>query len=151
MIEAMSDKREEGVALVAVLWTLTLLSIIAAALSWESRSSARIARNMADNAAARVAADAGIQRAILDLVTVPDVKKFRTDGAVYVWMFANSTVQISLQDEASKIDLNKAPEAALAALFDSVGVDPVKAQSLADAIADFRDPDNFSRPRGAGP
>ncbi len=132
-----------------MLWTLTLLSIIALSLALDARSSARIAHNTADNATARAAADAGIQRAILDLITVPDVKKFRTDGAVYVWMFANSTVHISVQDEASKVDLNKAPEAALAALFDSVGVDPVKAQSLADAIADFRDPDNFSRPRGA--
>jgi general secretion pathway protein K len=37
----------------------------------------------------------------------------------------------------------------LAALFGSVGVDPGKAQSLAAAIADFRDADNLVRPRGA--
>jgi len=58
-------------------------------------------------------------------------------------------VYISVRDEASKIDLNKAPEALLAALFASVGVDPGNAQSLADAIADFRDPDNLRRVRGA--
>src|SRR4029077_8905250 len=62
---------------------------------------------------------------------------------------ANSTVHISVQDEASKIDLNQAPEALLAVLFESVGIDPDKAQSLADAIADFRDADNLTRPRGA--
>ena len=145
----MRGQSEEGIALIAVLWTLMLLSVIAISLCLETRSSARIARNTADNAAAAAAADAGIQRAILDLVTVPDAKKFRTDGTVYKWRFANSAVHMSVQDEASKVDLNRAPEAAFAALFASVGVDPGKAQSLADAIADFRDPDNFSRPRGA--
>ena len=149
----MRGKSEEGIALIAVLWTLTLLSIIAAALSLETRSNTRIAHNMAEYAAARAAADAGIQRAILDLVASPgapkDTGKFRADGTVYAWPFAKSTVHISVQDERGKINLNEAPEALLAALFGSVGVDPGKAQSLADAVADFRDADDFLRARGA--
>jgi general secretion pathway protein K len=144
---------EKGIALIAVLWTLTLLSIIAASLSLETRTSARVARNTADNAAARAAADAGIQRAILDLVaqpgTHPNDEKFRADGTVYAWPFANSTVRISIRDEASKLDLNLAPEALLVRLFGSAGIDPGNAQSLADAIVDFRDPDNLRRPVGA--
>jgi general secretion pathway protein K len=151
--EAMSDRREEGIALIAVLWTLMLLSIIAAALSLETHSSTRIARNMAENAVARAAADAGIQRALLDLEASTGAPtaagRFRTDGTVYGWQFANCMVHISVKDEAFKIDLNKAPEALLAALFASVGVDPGKAQSLADAIADFRDADNLTHPQGA--
>jgi general secretion pathway protein K len=133
---------------------LTLLSIVAAALSLETHFSTRIARNTAENAAVRAAADAGIQRAILDLATSTGAPtdgpgKFRADGTVYTWQFAHSTVHISVRDEGSKIDLNQAPDALLAALFASVGVDPGKAQSLADAIADFRDDDNLPRPRGA--
>jgi general secretion pathway protein K len=142
----MRDRRKEGIALIAVLWMLILLSIIAAALSLEIRSSTRIARNMAENAAARAAADAGIQRAIMDLVSA---RKFRTDGTTYAWWFGNFTVQISVQDEVGKVNLNHAPEGLLAALFGSVGVDPDKAQSLADAIADFRDTDDLPRPHGA--
>lgn len=146
----MRDRSEEGVALIAVLWTLTLLAIIAAALSLETRSSTHIARNVVDHAAARAAADAGIQRAILDLEGAPtDPTSFRTDGTVYAWRFGNCAVRISVRDEASKIDLNKAPQELLAALFASVGVDKVKAQSLATAVADFRDPDDFPRPGGA--
>jgi general secretion pathway protein K len=142
----MRGKREEGIALIAVLWMLMLLSIIAAALSLEVHFSTRIARNMAENAAARAAADAGIQRAILDLISV---KKFRTDGTIYAWQFGNWTVHISVQDEVGKVNLNQAPEELLAALFGAVGVDSGKAQSLADAIVDFRDPDNLVRPHGA--
>jgi general secretion pathway protein K len=150
-LKAMRSKNEEGIALIAVLWTLALLSLIAASLSWETRTGARIARNVADNATARAAADAGIQRAILDLVAIPtaDAKKFRVDGSAYIWRFADSTVRISVKDELGKVNLNQAPEAILAALFGAVGVDPGRAQSLADAIADFRDPDDFKRTAGA--
>jgi general secretion pathway protein K len=149
----MRDRREEGIALIAVLWMLILLSIIAADLSLELHSSTRIARNMAENAAARAAADAGVQRAILDLVSSPnaltDTRKFRANGTVYAWQFANCSVRLSVQDERGKIDLNQAPEALLAALIESVGIDRGKAQALADAIADFRDADNLPRLSGA--
>ena len=148
----MRETREEGIALIAVLWTLVLLSIIAAALSLDTRTSTRVARNMVDSAAARAAADAGIQRAVLDLVSFPnanDTRKFRADGTNYAWRFAGCLVRLSVQDERSKIDLNQAPEALLAALIELNGVDRGKAQSLADAIADFRDADSLPRLGGA--
>jgi general secretion pathway protein K len=146
------DRREHGVALIAVLWVLTLLSIVVALLSLETRSDARVARNTVDNAAVRAAADAGVQRAILDLVSFPkatDTRQFRADGTVYSWRFARCLVRLSVQDERGKIDLNQAPEALLAGLIESVGVDRERAQALADAIADFRDADNLRRLNGA--
>ena len=76
-------------------------------------------------------------------------EKFHIDGTVYDWPFAESIVHISIRDEFSKVNLNAAPEVLLASLFSSVGVDPAKAQSLADAIADFRDADDLPRLRGA--
>jgi general secretion pathway protein K len=100
----MRASTEEGIALIAVLWMLILLSMIAAAISLETHSSSHVARNMVDNAAARLAADAGIQRAILDLTAVPegDSKKFVTNGTIYNWRFSNSVVRISAQKEQSK-------------------------------------------------
>ena len=145
----MSRRSEEGIALIAVLWALTLLSVIAAGLIVETRSGTRSARNMADNAVARAAADAGIQRAILDLHALGRNKKFRADGTVYGWRFADRNVRISVRDESGKVNLNRAPEELLAAVFGSVGVDPGRAQSLADAIADFRDADHFKHLNGA--
>jgi general secretion pathway protein K len=145
----MGRRSEEGIALIAVLWALTLLSLIAAALLVETRSSTRVARNMADNAAARAAADAGIQRAILGFNSPDADKEFRVDGTVYNWRFNSITVHISIQDESAKVDLNQATEVLLATLIETVGVEPEKARALAEAIADFRDADNFSRPSGA--
>jgi len=149
----MNDSGENGIALVAVLWLLILLAVVAAALSFETHSNVRVARNMSENASARMAADAGIQRAILDLqaaVRAPgDAGQLRVDGTVYTWRFAECTVRLSIQDQLGKVNLNQAPEALLAALITSTGVVPAKAQALADAIADFRDPDNLRRPHGA--
>src|SRR5262249_1943613 len=97
--EAMKDSGENGIALVAVLWLLILLAVVAAALSFETHSNARVARNMSENASARMAADAGIQRAILDLqaaVRAPgDAGQLRVDGTVYTWRFAECTVRLS--------------------------------------------------------
>ena len=143
---------EEGIALIAVLWMLVLLSLVAATLSVEIHDATHIARNMAGSAAARKAADAGVQRAILDLggsANIPTSAKLRTDGTTYTWQFGNYAVRISIQDEASKIDLNQAPVELLSALFELQGIERGKAQSLADAIADFRDPDNLRHAHGA--
>ena len=138
---------EKGIALIAVLWLLILLSLVAAVVSLETHSGTRLSRNMAESAAARAAADAGIQRAVLDLITFSG--KFRGDGSRYNWQFANFTVHISIQYEVGKVNLNRAPEALLTALFISAGVDRKTAQSLSDAVADFRDADNTPRVQGA--
>jgi general secretion pathway protein K len=148
----MRQSDEDGIALIAVLWLLVLLSLVAAALAAELSSSTRVARNMVDSAGARAAADAGIQRAIMDLTRAGGGgggTGIKPDGIVYAWKFAGCTVRISVRDEASKIDLNLASEPVLASLFRSVGVPSGKSQSLADAIADFRDPDNMKHAMGA--
>jgi general secretion pathway protein K len=106
-----------------------------------------------------VAADAGVQRAILDLstsrqnrsskVTETEDKKIPTDGTIYNWQFGNNTILISVQDERRKVNLNQAQRALLNALFGFAGVDRGTASALADAVADFRDGDNLERIQGA--
>jgi general secretion pathway protein K len=154
VVREFDEKGDEGIALIAVLWALVLLSIIAAALSLQTRSGTRIARNMTESAALRAAADAGIQRAILELSDARfsgalDTVKLRPDGTVYAWRFANRIVHYSIQGELGKVNLNQAPQALLVSLFGLAGVDPTRAQSLAGAVADFRDEDNLKRLNGA--
>ena len=127
--ERMTRRSDEGIALIAVLWVLILLSIIVASVSRETCRDVSVSRNMVDIAMARAAADAGIQRAILDLVSVPNPEMVSADGSIYAWRFANSTVHISIRNEWTKIDDDHAPEISL--------------RPLADAIADFRDRDNL--------
>jgi general secretion pathway protein K len=144
---------EGGIALVAVLWTLMLLSVITASLMYETQTTARAARNLVENAKARAAADAGVQRSILDLLNQLMMTGYKTafpsDGTEYMWRFADSAVRITVHDEASKVDLNRAPEDVIAAYFGSKGISVDRAKSLAAAIADFRDSDDFPRLGGA--
>ncbi len=131
-------------ALISVLWVLTLLALSAITFSWESRINLRAAHNLAESATASAAADAGVQRALMDLPASA------VGGQVqYRWRFGDSSVLISIKDEATKLDLNTASVSEIIDLLLSVGVEPRKATSLADAIADFADPDDFSRPTGA--
>jgi type II secretory pathway component PulK len=150
-LDKLANRRQgqQGIALIVVLWILALLSVVVVTLSLEARTDARIARNTVEKAIAMAAADAGIQRAILGLKQTIRNPNFDGRGFAYVWRFGECSVHIFVRDEASKIDLNKAPEPLLTALFMSTGVDGGRAQSLADAIADFRDADNFRRPGGA--
>jgi general secretion pathway protein K len=78
-----------------------------------------------------------------------DTVKLRPDGTVYAWRFANRIVHYSIQGELGKVNLNQAPQALLVSLFGLAGVDPTRAQSLAGAVADFRDEDNLKRLNGA--
>ena len=150
LVEILVDRgRAKGFALIAVLWLLALLSLIAASLAQQMKLDATVAQNILHRANTRIAAQAGVQRAILDLWTPPDAQKFRTDGTVYTWRFANSKVYVSIKDESTKLDLNQAPVEPLVALFQSLGLQPDEAESVAEAIADFRDPDDLMHPRGA--
>jgi general secretion pathway protein K len=169
---ALGNRR--GIALLAVLGALVLLSVIAAAFVTETRTETKLARNAA-------LADAGVQRAVLALLDTRGegdkdddedeeeddedeedeedeedrapgpaaVAGWRVDGTVYRWTFAGEEVLISVQDETGRIDLNRAQEELLRGLFESVGVEAEEAGALVDAIADFRDEDDLTRLSGA--
>ena len=138
-----------GIALVVVLWTLLLLSLIAAGFIAVARTEVRLARNALDNARAEALADAGVYRAIYELLGPNDGTKWRVDGRVYQIEFHEGVVRVSIQDEGGKIDLNHARDEHLRRLFQLVGLDDREAGALVDAIVDFRDEDNLHRLNGA--
>ena len=106
--------------------------------------SSQEARNLVETAAARAAADAGIQRALIDL----DAHKI-AGQAQYSWRLGDTSIVISIKDEAAKLNLNTASPSEIIEVLRSVGVGAEKAAQLADAIADFIDPDDFRRANGA--
>ena len=72
-----------GIALVVVLWTLLLLSLIAASFLTLTRGEIGVARNAVDNARAEALADAGVHRAVLGLMRPVSGGGWRVDG----WWF----------------------------------------------------------------
>jgi len=138
-----------GIALVVVLWTLLLLSLIAASFLALTRGEIGVARNAVDNARAEALADAGAHRAVLGLLRPVSGGGWRVDGTVYGWRFDDVEVRVAVADEGGKIDLNAAPDNLLQGLFVSVDLDDDTAAALVDAIVDFRDADNLRRLNGA--
>lgn len=146
----MKAHRQQGVALVLVLWVITLLTVIAGNFAYSMRGEAQIAANLMQNAQAESRADAGVQRAWFELMKpLGDPSRWRADGALHQFIQQGVTVEVAIYDEAGKIDLNAAPEALLTGLFRSVGVDEPIGSTLTAAILDWRSPGMLKRINGA--
>jgi general secretion pathway protein K len=140
---------EKGVALVAVLWVVALLSMMAAIFAAETRTETDLARNLVENAKAEALADAGVYRAIAMLLDPDQTRVPRVGGTPSRWSVASGEVLVSIQDEGGKVDLNAAPDDLLQALFVAIGVAPGGAAALVSKIRDFTDRDHSRRPNGA--
>lgn len=142
-----NSRPEQGTALIVTLWILGLLSLVAAAFMADSRTTSKLAQNLAENARAEALADAGVYRAVAALLD--PAHQPRIDGSAYRWMFGGGTIMISIQDEAGKIDLNTASDQLLEGLFVSVGSEPKAARKLVRAVRDFADADELKQSDGA--
>jgi general secretion pathway protein K len=142
---------QRGIALVLVLWGLVLIAIIAAGVASTTRTEATLARNGADNARARAMAEAGVQRAVLALLDTRAEYSWSADGTPYTFTLdeGDGEVAITIFDERGKVDLNAGSNELLRAVFVGVGVDDDTADSLVDAVVDFRDKDDLRRLNGA--
>ena len=140
---------QRGIALILALWITILLTVIASGFAFSMRSEALATRNALSLARVRATADGAIERMAFELSRprVPDA--WALDGQPHVWQEDDITVTVSAVDEAARIDLNVAPDALLKSMLLAQGIDDERAAHLADAIADWRDPDDFKRPNGA--
>ena len=140
---------QRGIALVLALWLTILLTVIASGFAFSMRSEALATRNALSLAQARAAADGAIERAAYELQRprLPDA--WALDGVPHYWQDGDIAIKVVAVDEAARIDLNVAPDALLKSMLLSQGLEDEKATSIAAAIADWRDPDDFKRPSGA--
>jgi general secretion pathway protein K len=133
-----------GFALLIVLWSLVLLSLLVTHLSATGRSEARIASNYAANAAAEAEADGAVFEAAFRVID----NDWATDGKVQQLQLAHGSVRLTVLSEAGKINPNVATPELLTSLMRVLGVDGDQAASIAAAIADWREPGDQARPNG---
>lgn len=138
-----------GIALIAVLWALVLLALVAASFTRTTRTEINLVRNLVDNMQAEALADAGVHLAVEGLMRPETEDGWRADGTVREVQLDGGELRVAVRDEGGKIDLNVAPAALIAALFQAVGEAPERSAALADAVADFRDRDHLRRLNGA--
>jgi general secretion pathway protein K len=140
---------ERGVALVIVLWLVVLLSVLAGTFAIASRTDNLLTRNLYDTAQARLAAEAGLHRAVFELTNPDNEERWKADGSLYSFEFGDAVVEIAIFDEAGKVDLNGAGPELLRSLMDSAGIAEEAADGLVGAIMDWRDADNLVSLNGA--
>lgn len=140
---------ERGVALVAVLWIISMLGVIAASFAFAMRTETTLAHQLSTSLQARALAEAGIYRGILELFNPHPRTKWRLNGTVYALRLGEGELRIAVQDESGRIDLNTATPILLDQLLRSVGVRDEGRAELVDAIQDWRDADSLRRPQGA--
>ena len=133
-------RKERGLALVSVLWALSILSLIAASMLTSSILSYRMERNDWSRVRTEALTESAVNRAILALADARPEMRVRVDGVPQDFAFGTVHVRVVVQDENGKIDLNAATSDILKGLFESVGVPFAEAGALADRIVDWRTP-----------
>lgn len=145
--------KQEGFALVVVLWAGLLLALMAAGFATALRSRLRDTAAKVDTARAQALANAGINLAILDLVNTQEsgvvTGRFARDGSPLSCSLDGGQITIEVEDDEGKININSASDELLAALFQGLGATAQDAQSYADRITDYRDADQDKRGNGA--
>ncbi len=145
-----SQQGQRGLALIIVLWMVTLLSVIASSFAFNMRSDLLLARNQLSSAQAQALADAGIQRAMYELAKpVTDRQRWVAGGTRREFELAGAKIAVTVLDESGKIDLNAAPETLLKSALGAAGLAEAQSAAVLDAILDWRDKDSLKRPLGA--
>ena len=126
--------RQRGFALLIVLWTLGLLALLIAGLATAGRNDLGVAANTRGSAVAEAAADGAVQQAVFQL----HLGTWLADGLARRVAVGRTTVQVTVDDLAGRINPNLSSPSMLAALLGAVGADPAQALLLARAMVDWR-------------
>lgn len=138
-----------GIALVLVLWLLALLTALVATFAVTARTEQMQARHLRFGIEARYAALAGLELAVARMLQPDSDRRWIPDGREYLTVFEGAELRLRVQDESGKLDINVADAATLTRFFEALGEEPERAQRLAGAIVDWRDPDDMVHLHGA--
>ncbi|MDD5428362.1 MAG: type II secretion system protein GspK [Candidatus Omnitrophica bacterium] len=169
-------KKCSGSVLIIVLWSLFMLSALAAAISGYVNSRISLAGKLSERAIGYYMAKAGLERAIAEVKILP-VKKY--DMTLDPWASndeifkdvklgsgsysviglrdlpaaaaEDGKVEYGMSDEESKININKAPQDVLKNLLEIVGgIDSEESGKIAYSIINWRSPADRANKEGSG-
>ncbi len=153
---------QRGIALIMVLWALTILSVIVFSFSLMARTETHSALTFRMAVTNRFLAEAGIERGIVEIlfrnanknqpVVVEGKEPVRIDGTPYTGTAQKGTYAFRIIDESGKIPLNALTDASsvlLRNLLTQMGYQQEEADTVVDSILDWRDTDELRRLNGA--
>lgn len=140
-------------ALVVVIWVATLLTVVLSAFAFSMRTEVEGARNFKEEAEMAALAEAGIARAMAEVLNAerkgPEAVAAAARYASGEVTLGRGSFEVTIQDEERRVHLNRAGPDVLVRLIRQTGVDLRAAEAIADAILDWRDPDDLHRLQGA--
>ena len=143
-----SRAHERGFALLIVLWTLVLVSLIATRVTAAGRSETRLADNLRVAAVLEAAADGAVHEAVFRMLDLGP-GGWRADGVARRLSVPGAVVTVLPEDQAGRINPNLASPELLSALLRELGADTLRADAVAGAMLDWRFPNAAARPGGA--
>jgi hypothetical protein len=138
--------RSRGIALIAVLWVLLLLSALAATGSFIARTDAVITRRALEFAQAEAAADAAIV-SVLSRLSDEQVRRHPAVGSQQSWDFDGIPVSIFVSDEAGRIDMNSASDELILAFLYSQGINRDAAVQMLRELREWQHPQSAAPKR----
>jgi general secretion pathway protein K len=149
---------DSGVILIALLWIMTALSVIALSFSRESFVEVAAGRNAQSLEESYFVARAGIDETVYRLIQkkVPGLKQPELeetpdpiDLGIAVGSVGGGSYEVDIQDESGRINLNIVQEEQLRALTAACGIPAEDAGIIVDSILDWKDTDNLHHLNGA--
>ncbi|MEW6416513.1 MAG: hypothetical protein AB1480_00110 [Nitrospirota bacterium] len=150
---------QDGIALLMVLWVLTLLMVIVLSFSFMARTETHSTLSFKEGTEKKFLAEAGIERGITELfyrnvyknqtLVMEGTEVWRTDGTVYSSQLGDGYYTIRITDESGKVDINTVSDVVLKNLLINTGVQEEEVDIIVDSIMDWKDPDDLHRLHGA--
>ena len=158
------DRR--GIALVVVLWVLTLLSVMVAEFAFATRTAVNMVRNFKEGTQAYYLARSGMNMAAAELVNArlnplrpsatddgdadgdPDFR-LRYNADLPPLAVPGGEIRLRVESLSGRINLNRAGPTLLRVMLDSLDIEEETRSIVVDSILDWRDSDNLRRLHGA--
>lgn len=138
-----------GLALVIVLWILTLLTLLASSFALTMRRETAISSALKTGAQAQALAEAAFATAVYRLMLPQAKQRWQADGSVYLLSRADGEIRIRILSEAGKVDINTGSTDQLRAVLQLAIDGEREVDKLIDAILDWRDADTDARSGGS--
>jgi general secretion pathway protein K len=155
---------EKGIALLLVLWTLTILMVIVLSFSFTIKAETSATLSFKEGVEKRFLAEAGIERGIMELfyrsinkgqtVILEGREVWNVDGTPYPGKAGGGSYTVAIYDESGKLNINKMNDSnaiIFKNLLKNIGVPEKDVDGITDSVLDWKDPNKgMHRLNGAG-
>ncbi len=133
--------------LVFILWVVALMGLLTLWTGREVRGISMLAEGYLRSSRGYFLAYSGFQEALVRLTLSDPAERWIPDGVEHTLVVDGTPVKVRIEGESEKVNVNLAMKDTLMEVFEGLGY--TDSEELADALLDWKDADEVSRPRGA--